>query len=109
MPLIVPSNCTNIEFEPRLDADHPANGVPIPRRNTIPALMAEVESATRVLDTPAARLMTRGGDRVLRLDDVEALFASKALIVNSCRHVVRQGDKTIWLASRRVLLALPAR
>ena len=72
----------------------------------IPALLAEVESATRVLETPAARLMTRGGGRVLRLDEVEALFASKALIVNSCRHVVRQRDKAISLASRPVLFAL---
>src|SRR5208282_819339 len=38
----------------------------------IPALTAEVESASRVLNTPAARLITRGGERLLLLEDVEA-------------------------------------
>src|SRR5258708_24177421 len=34
----------------------------------IPALMAEVESASRVLNTPAARLIKRGAERLLLLD-----------------------------------------
>src|SRR6202162_6072531 len=42
----------------------------------IPALSAEVESASLVLNTPAARLITRGEERPLLLDDVEALLAS---------------------------------
>ena len=45
----------------------------------IPALTAEVESAARILDTPAARLIARGEERLLLLEDVEALLASKAL------------------------------
>src|SRR5215470_16853222 len=41
------------------------------RRARIPALTAEVESASLVLSTPAARLIARGGERVLRLEEVE--------------------------------------
>ena len=72
----------------------------------IPALIAEVENAARVLNAPAARLIAREGERPLRLEEVEALFASKALVVDGCRHVVRRGDKAISLASRPVLFAL---
>src|SRR5262245_54711964 len=45
----------------------------------IAALTAEVESASLVLRTPAARLIARGKERPLLLDDVEALLASKTL------------------------------
>jgi hypothetical protein len=76
------------------------------RQAGIPALTAEVDSATRVLDTPAARLLTRGEERPLRLEQVEALQASKALVVDACRHVVRDGGTTISLAGRPVLFAL---
>ena len=72
----------------------------------IPALTAEVESALRVLRTPAARLIARGTQRLLLLDDVEALLASDALIVDACRNVVRHGDTVIPLATRPVLFAL---
>ena len=76
------------------------------RQADIPALAAEVESAVGVLDAPAARLLARGGERPLRLGDVEALQASTALIVDACRHVVRAGRTTISLAGRPVLFAL---
>ncbi|CAB3787555.1 hypothetical protein LMG27177_02242 [Paraburkholderia fynbosensis] len=72
----------------------------------IPALMAEVESASLVLSTPAARLLARGGERLLLLDEVEALLASKALVVDACRHVVRDAGTVVSLASRPVLFAL---
>jgi hypothetical protein len=72
----------------------------------IPALIAEVESASRVLDTPAARLIARGEERPLLLEDVEALQASKALVVDACRHVVRDAGTTVSLARRPVLFAL---
>ena len=73
----------------------------------IPALMAEVESAIRLLDTPAARLLARGEERPLRLEEVEALQASKALVVDACRHVVRRRRRTtVSLAGRPVLFAL---
>ena len=76
------------------------------RDSRIPALMAEVESAARALDAPAARLVVRGGDRLLRLDDVEALFGSGALVVDALRNVVRASGTVIPLATRPVLFAL---
>jgi hypothetical protein len=72
----------------------------------IHALTAEVESALETLNTPAARLITRGQERLLLLDDVEAILESQAFIVDGCRHVVRHGDTAISLATRPVLLAL---
>ena len=72
----------------------------------IPALTAEVESAARVLNTPAARLIARGVEQPLLLDQVEALLASKALVVDACRHVVRVESKVVSLATRPVLFAL---
>jgi hypothetical protein len=72
----------------------------------IPALTAEVESASLVLNTPAARLIGRGEERLLRLDQVEALLASKALVVDACRYVVRDAHTVVSLARRPVLFAL---
>jgi hypothetical protein len=72
----------------------------------IPALTAEVESASLVLTTPAARLIARGEERLLLLDEVEALQASKALVVDACRHVVRDARNIVSLARRPVLFAL---
>lgn len=76
------------------------------REARIPALSAEVDSAALVLDTPAARLIERGRERPLLLEEVEALLASKALVVDACRHVVRCGGTVISLATRPVLFAL---
>ncbi len=72
----------------------------------IPALIAEVESASVVMSTPAARLMARGDERLLLLDDVEELLASNALIVDACRYVVRGAGTVVSLATRPVLFAL---
>ena len=76
------------------------------RRRVFPALTAEVESASLVLDTPAARLIARGEERPLLLEEVEALLASKALVVDACRHVVRDARTVVSLARRPVLFAL---
>jgi hypothetical protein len=76
------------------------------READIPALTAEVESASLVLNTPAARLIARGDERLLLLEDVEALLASKALVVDACRHVVRDAGTVVSLARRPVLFAL---
>jgi hypothetical protein len=76
------------------------------RHAGIPALTAEVESASLVLDTPAARLIARGEERLLLLDEVEALQASKALVVDACRYVVRDAHTVVSLARRPVLFAL---
>jgi hypothetical protein len=72
----------------------------------IPALAAEVESASNMLNTPAARLIESGEQRLLLLEDVEDLQASKALVVDACRHLVRDPRKTVSLARRPVLFAL---
>jgi len=72
----------------------------------IPALKAEVESAALVLTTPAARLIARGKARVLTLDDVEALQASKSLVVDACRHLARDAHTTVSLATRPILFTL---
>jgi hypothetical protein len=76
------------------------------RHAAIPALVAEVESAFLVLNRPAARLLARGEERPLVLEEVEALLASKALVVDACRNAVRQTDTVVPLASRPVLFAL---
>ena len=76
------------------------------RQARIPALTAEVESASRLLDAPAARLLASGDERPLLLGEVEALFVSNAFVVDACRHVVRQGRTRLSLATRPVLFAL---
>ncbi len=72
----------------------------------IPALAAEVEQAFAVLDTPVARRIAPGEELPLLLEDVEALFASKALVIDACRNLVREGKMLVPLARRPVLFAL---
>jgi hypothetical protein len=72
----------------------------------IPALSAEVENASHVLSSPAARLIARGEHRLLGLDEVAAVLASKALVVDACRHVIRNGRSSVSLATRPVLFTL---
>ncbi len=76
------------------------------RQARIPALMAEVECSLLVLNTPAARRISAGKQRLILLDDVEALLASKAFVVDACRHVVRLNATVISLAKRPVLFTL---
>jgi len=49
----------------------------------------------------AARLIARGDERLLLLEEVEALLALKALVVDACRHVVRDARTVVSLARRR--------
>jgi len=79
----------------------------------IAALMAEVEGARALLEAPAARLITRGRERLARLEEVEAVLASGALVVDACRGLVGQHlagsggtEGAVSLARRPVLLAL---
>jgi hypothetical protein len=72
----------------------------------IPSLASEVDSALALLNTPAARLIAGGAERLLLLEEVEALLESKAFIVDACRHVVRHEGKIVSLAKRPVLFAL---
>jgi hypothetical protein len=76
------------------------------RHAGIPALTAEVENAFLVLNTPAARLIASGEERMLLLADVEALLASKKLVIDACRHVVRDARTVVSLTRRPVLFAL---
>jgi hypothetical protein len=76
------------------------------RRAGILALVAEVERASQALTTPAARLIAGGNERLLLLEEVEALLASKALVIDATRYVVRERGMAISLATRPVLFAL---
>jgi len=49
-----------------------------------------------------ARLITPGAAHLVRLDEVEDLFASKSLVVDACRYAVRAENKVISLAGRAV-------
>jgi len=64
----------------------------------IPALVAEVDRARRALSAPSARLIRRGAVRPVRLDEVEALFASDDLVVDACRRAVRGPAHSVPLA-----------
>lgn len=72
----------------------------------IPALTTEVESASLALNTPAARRIANGNERLLLLEEVEALLASNTLVVDACRHVVRNSRTVISITGRPVLFAL---
>jgi hypothetical protein len=76
------------------------------RQAGIPALTAEVKHAALILSAPAARLIARGQERPLILDEVEALLASSALVVDACRHVVRGAGISVSLIRRPVLFSL---
>lgn len=76
------------------------------RQADICALTTEVENAACVLRTPAARRIARGEERLILLEEAEALLESDALVVDACRHVVRDRHTIIPLATRPVLFAL---
>jgi hypothetical protein len=75
-------------------------------RARVPALLAEVAEARAALDRPAARRFQAGGEQPLRLDEVEALIASGALVVDACRRGLRAHDTWLPLARRPILFAL---
>ncbi|MDP9909407.1 tetratricopeptide (TPR) repeat protein [Variovorax boronicumulans] len=75
-------------------------------RARVPALLAEVAEARAALERPAARRIAAGGEQALRLDEVEALLASDALVVDACRRGVGGGDTWRSLARRPVLFSL---
>ena len=60
-------------------------------RARVPALLAEVAEARAALDRPAARSIRAGHEQSLRLDEVEALIASGALVIDACRRGLRAG------------------
>jgi tetratricopeptide (TPR) repeat protein len=76
------------------------------QRAGIPALAAEVESASQLLAAPAGRLIAGGAARPLGLGEIESLLASASLVVDAHRHLVRDGQGAVSLARRPVLFAL---
>jgi hypothetical protein len=68
--------------------------------------LAEVAEARAALDRPAARRVQAGQEQLQRLDEVEALLASGALVVDACRRGLRAGATWRPLARRPVLFAL---
>src|SRR5262245_56433816 len=72
----------------------------------IPALVAEIGRTRSALSATSARLIRAGVVRLVRLDEVETLFASGDLIVDGCRRVVRGPARTVPLAGRPVLFDL---
>jgi len=75
-------------------------------RAGVPALLAEVAEARAAFDRPAARRLFAGGEQALRIDEVAALMASGALVVDACRRGLRAGATWRPLARRPVLFAL---
>jgi len=76
------------------------------RTSSIPSLIAEADNASRVLNEPAAQLAARGEKRLLLLDEIEALLASRTLVVDACRHLIRDQRAVISLARRPILFTL---
>jgi hypothetical protein len=72
----------------------------------VPALLAEVTEARAGLERPAARRLSAGDEQALRLEEVEVLLGSGALVVDACRRGLRVGDVWLPLARRPVLFAL---
>ncbi|WP_141455431.1 helix-turn-helix domain-containing protein [Pseudoxanthomonas sp. z9] len=72
----------------------------------IPALRAEVADARSLLARPAARRRHAEGEQSLRLDEVETLLASGALVIDACRRGLRRDGAWYPLARRPVLFAL---
>jgi hypothetical protein len=75
-------------------------------RARVPALQAEVEEASAAFARPAARCLGAGTEQSLRLDEVAALLASDALVLDACRRGLRAGEAWLPLARRPVLFAL---
>jgi len=75
-------------------------------RTGIPALMAEAAQARAALDRPAARRSSAGQPQLLRLEEVEALLASDALVVDACRRGITAPGSWLPLAGRPILFAL---
>lgn len=83
-----------------------ARAVKAATESHIPALIAEVELAARMLAAPAARRVTPAPEKLLSLAEVEKLLGSGALVIDACRHQVVRGKTTIPLSRRPVLFAL---
>jgi hypothetical protein len=75
-------------------------------RARVPALQAEVAEALAIFQRPAARRISAAGEQPLRLDEVAALLASQALVVDACRRGLGTGATWRPLARRPILFTL---
>jgi hypothetical protein len=75
-------------------------------RSGVPSLIAEVAEARAALDRPAARRLRPGGEQALRLEEVEALRASDALVLDACRRGLGTGAAWQPLTRRPILFTL---
>ena len=69
----------------------------------VPSLLAEVDEARAAFHRPAARRVGAGAEQALRMDEVAALMASGALVVDACRRAVQGGAIRVALARRPLL------
>jgi len=76
------------------------------RHAGVGALLAEIAAARAALTAPAARRLGDGQESALLLEDVAAIHASGALVIDGCRRVVRAGTAEVALGRRPVLFAL---
>jgi hypothetical protein len=65
-----------------------------------------VAEAHAALERPAARRVDAGRAQALRLEDIETLNVSGALVVDACRRGFRSGATWLPLARRPILFAL---
>src|SRR5690606_257197 len=72
----------------------------------VPALCAEIHKAQAVLRRPAARLVSKGAHRELRLLEVAGILDSDALVLDGCRRGFRSGKAWLPLSGRPVLFVL---
>lgn len=72
----------------------------------IPALSAEVQDAWQLLHTPVARITGPGAQRLLLLEQIEALLVSPILVIDDRRQLLRDAHHQVSLAGRPVLMAL---
>jgi hypothetical protein len=75
-------------------------------RAGIPSLIAEVAEARTALDRPAARRVAGGAAHALRLDEIEALLGSGALVLDACRRGLATAGAWQPLARRPILFSL---
>ena len=83
-----------------------ADAVASARQAGIPSLIVEIETAARVMDGPAARLVSGSQERTLTLAGVEDVLASGALVIDATRNIVRHAGTILPLSTRPVLFAL---
>jgi hypothetical protein len=76
------------------------------RQSRRPALIAEVQRAKTVLDSPAARMTCDGLERTVDLGQVETLLTPATLVVDACRQVVRGAGSVIDFTRRPVMFLL---